>query len=149
MNKSMKTFKEGDKVRIKDNLTLEDCTPTTHILPSMLKYAGYPATILTIDEDGDCLLDVLPESLYWSSDWLEEVENGNKEEWKYSKDKDLEKSLENLAEHFLNITSWDFGQTWEPTMQLRWKNIVDSYQLQQLWQSSTGNEEWRSIQYVD
>jgi len=89
----MKTFKEGDKVRIKDNLTLEDYTPTTHILPSMLKYVGRSTEILTIDEDGDCLLDIMPNNIYWSPDWLEPIEEVENEWARQLTDRDFKNHI--------------------------------------------------------
>lgn len=63
-------FKLGDKVKIKDDLIVGGTYGNLMFIHSMKQYLGKEATILSIDMDGDYMLDIDNETFYWDASML-------------------------------------------------------------------------------
>ena len=177
----MKTFKVGDKVRIKDMEVSSSSMDGIVFVSEMRSYIGKEATIEAMYRNAYIYLDIDKNLCSWSAEWLEPVEDECKHENReffhenapaYCPDcgsyVDGEKpivtisgnvDIEKLRDYAQLIETGyipindgsipSINETWQPTPQLRWKRIVDNNQLQQLWISNTGEEEWRQVEYVD
>ena len=67
------TYKVGDMVKIHKDL--EDLTTdSVDVESDHLQYMGQTAKVDRIDRDGDLVLDICPDTTFWSTEWVSPVD---------------------------------------------------------------------------
>lgn len=69
----MSKFKVGDKVRVIDSVPASRCGKNSYFDSTVEKYLGKIATIIDIDSDGDLILSIHPNNLFFDESWVVQV----------------------------------------------------------------------------